>query len=71
VQYAAMSNPDLQNQFRVAKTKSGLSWRVMVRRPRGQIQYISGFESEADAEAWIKNEGLAWVARIEEAINRV
>ena len=66
-----MSNPDLQSRFRVARTKAGLSWRVMVRRPQGQIQYISGFESEADAEAWVKNQGPAWMAKTEDAISHI
>jgi 3-methyladenine DNA glycosylase Tag len=65
-----MGNPDFHSLFQVARTKAGLSWRVMVRRRQGHNKYISDFETEADAEAWVNNEGLSWMAKTEGVINR-
>jgi hypothetical protein len=42
----------------------------MVRRPQGQIKNISDFETEADAETWVRKEEPSCMAKAEGVINR-
>ena len=58
-------------RFEPIRMKTGLGWRVLVRRPGALIQFISGFESESDALKWIEEEGPAWQAKMDEALNGV
>jgi hypothetical protein len=48
--------------FAAKPMKIGPEWQVRAEWvPSGQTEYISGFRTEAEAEAWINgNEGKAW-----------
>ncbi len=49
----------------------GRGWRVVARLPSGRIQYIGGFESEADAKKWIAITGPSWRATNDRALSRI
>jgi hypothetical protein len=62
---------DPLSRFEVVPAKSGIGWCVRMRRAFGLIQYINGFDTEAEAAGWIANEGDEWFAKTERAENNV
>lgn len=64
---ATMDGKEAKIRFEPVPLKSGLGWRVLARRPGGQIHYISGFETESDALDWINHEGLSWFSKLNAA----
>ena len=42
-------------------------WCVAVEWPNGKVQHVNGFDSEVQANGWIRTEGPAWVAKAEQA----
>jgi hypothetical protein len=51
-------------KFEIVPTKTGHGWRVLVQKP-GQIQYICGFETETDADNWIRSESSGWLKALQ------
>ena len=46
--------------FEVVPLKFGAGWSVRVTAASGPLQYISGFETEDEAESWITREARDW-----------
>jgi 3-deoxy-D-manno-octulosonic-acid transferase len=57
-----MSNVS-KTQFEVLPTTTGDCWRVRIVELE-RIQYINGFESQAQAEDWVMNEAEAWLNKL-------
>lgn len=62
-----MEGEEAKIRFELVPLKSGLGWRVLARLPGGQIDYISGFETESEALDWINHKGLMWFGKLNAA----
>ena len=58
-------------RFKVVPSGTGKAWRVLMQRSGGRIQYINGFDSEAEAADWIEKQGGDWFAKSEDAANNI
>jgi hypothetical protein len=47
--------------FEPQPMESGTDWRVRVTWPDGEVEYILGFQAEAEAKDWIKTNSRQWL----------
>ena len=47
--------------FETRRLKSALGWYVRVSWRYGQVEQVSGFASEQDAQKWIEEKSEAWL----------
>ena len=43
----------------------GVGWYVLVTLPKGRQPQLGGFQTEAEAVAWIKRESATWLKEYE------
>jgi hypothetical protein len=57
-----MAEPHQSIRINPQPVKAGNEWHVMALWPSGHPEEITGFESEAEARAWIAGDGAkAWL----------
>ncbi len=47
--------------FEAHRLKSAPGWYVRVSWRHGQVEHVSGFASERDAQNWIKEKSMGWL----------
>ncbi len=52
------------NDFTIADDPVGLGWKVTAKWNDGRTETITGFGTETDAEAWIKEDSARWLLDI-------
>lgn len=50
-------------KFEIKPLKDHSGFYVLVTWPEGQAEHVNGFQSEAEADAWITNDTATWLAR--------
>ncbi|MDP2410314.1 MAG: hypothetical protein Q8M26_08510 [Pseudolabrys sp.] len=48
----------------------GNGWRVRI-SDGNHLQFISGFETQSDAEQWVRTSARAWLAKLETVAERL
>ena len=51
----------LEAHFKPCPLKHGDGWYVLASWDSGRTAEVNGFATEAEAEAWIKNDSAAWL----------
>jgi hypothetical protein len=43
--------------------EGGSAWYVLLEWPNGRVRQVDGFQSELEAESWIKEESEIWLRK--------
>jgi hypothetical protein len=60
-----MPHPKPKVIFEPVEMMIGVGWYVLVTLPKGRQPQLGGFQTEAEAVAWIKRESATWLKEYE------
>jgi len=51
--------------FEVVPSKAGAGWNVMIQLRSDRVQYVCGFDTELEADDWIRRDASGWLRALD------